>query len=359
MKLSRKSDQIISSVVAISLAVVFFVLVGLFSRQTFAQGNGSFSIGEAKYVTLYDDGDKLIIKTSATTVGEVLERAGVSLNMGDIVEPEISTEINADNYYINVYRSHPVVIRDGMSNKYLMTASYDAKTIAKEAGFTVYDGDELKRVSNGNFLELGVANVYELVRNGGRMITVEEEIPFEEETVKSYSIEPGMQEVQQLGELGLKRINYNVQYIDGVEVSRELVGEEVVKEPIARVVAVGTSRIEMNPLTPSRGVNRYTVTVNGVTVERKETYYDLPMSGVMSLVSRACGVPAVYYVRDDGVKVDSDGYVLVAAHLGRYPRCSVVETSLGPGKVYDTGAFAESNAEQFDIATDWTIRDGK
>ncbi len=94
-------------------------------------------------------------------------------------------------------------------------------------------------------------------------------------------------------------------------------------------------------------------------MERKETYYDLPMSGVMALVSGTCGVSNYYTVRADGAKMDADGYVLVAANLSRYPRCSVVETSLGPGKVYDTGGFAASNPEQFDLATDWTNRDGR
>ena len=78
------------------------------------------------------------------------------------------------------------------------------------------------------------------------------------------------------------------------------------------------------------------------------------MSGVMGM----CGGGS-YSVREDGVKVDQDGYVLVAANLSRYPRCSIVETSVGLGKVYDTGGFAASNPEQFDIATDWSNHDGR
>ena len=347
-------------VVAISVVVVFAVLLGVFSKRTFAEGeeDESYIVGEAKFVTFYDNGQKLTVKTDAGTVGEALSRMGLVVNEGDKVEPAVDAEINADNFYINIYRAHPVVIKDGVTEKYLMSASYDAREIAREAGLTVYDGDELTPVLNTDFLEMGVANVYKLTRNGGRTVTEEVEIPFAEETVKSYVLAPGTTAVQQLGEVGLKKVNYNVQYIDGVEVSREFVSEEIVKQPVARVTAVGASMIEMRPLTASMGVNRYTVTVNGTTVERKETYYDLPMSGVMALVSGTCGVPATYSVRADGAKVDADGYVLVAAHLGRYPRCSVVETSLGPGKVYDTGGFAASNPEQFDLATDWTNHNG-
>ena len=121
-----------------------------------------------------------------------------------------------------------------------------------------------------------------------------------------------------------------------------------------RIVAVGTAIKDATPLTAAMGRNRYTAKdLQGNYVERQETYYDLNMSGVMSF----CGKSG-YTVRDDGVKVDDEGYVIVAANLSRYPRCSVVETSLGLGKVYDTGTFASTNPEQFDLATDWTIRNG-
>jgi len=78
-----------------------------------------------------------------------------------------------------------------------------------------------------------------VTRNGGRTLTVEEEIPFAEETVKDANLEKGKSEVRQLGEVGTKKVYYNVQYVDNVEVSRELVGEEIVREPVSRVTAVG------------------------------------------------------------------------------------------------------------------------
>ena len=172
---------------------------------------------------------------------------------------------------------------------------------------------------------------------------------------KDYNLAPGVSEVRQLGEVGVKRTSYDVLYVDNEEVSRELVSEEVVREPVDRIVAVGVSAIERSPLTVGKGRNYYTYTKpDGTTVARQETYYDLNMSIVMG----ACG-GGDYSVREDGAKVDKDGYVLVAANLSRYPRCSVVETSLGPGKVYDTGGFAASNPEQFDLATDWTNKDGR
>ena len=50
--------------------------------------------------------------------------------------------------------------------------------------------------------------------------------------------------------------------------------------------------------------------------------------------------------------------IIVAANYGNYPKCSIVETSLGPAKVYDTGGFAARYPNGFDLATDWSIADG-
>ena len=208
--------------------------------ETFAEGaDETFETMGAKFVTFYDDGEKLTVRTEAKTVGEAIERAGILVSSGDIVEPGLEAEINADNFFINIYRARPVVVKDGVMEKYLMTASYDTKTIAREAGVTMYDGDEIALMPNENFLENGAANVYVVTRNGGRTLTIEEEIPFAEETVKDAGMEKGKSEVRQLGEVGTKKVYYNVQYVDNVEVSRELVGEEIVRQPVARVTAVG------------------------------------------------------------------------------------------------------------------------
>lgn len=83
----------------------------------------------------------------------------------------------------------------------------------------------------------------------------------------------------------------------------------------------------------------------------KETYYNLDMSGVVSIM-RGMGNTDEYWVREDGVKMLGD-YVMIAAALDIRPRGSLVETSLGMGIVCDTGGFAFSNPTQIDIAVTW------
>lgn len=106
-----------------------------------------------------------------------------------------------------------------------------------------------------------------------------------------------------------------------------------------------------NALTKAKGAQ---VFIDSSGVAHRETYYDLPMN----IVIGTCGAGGTYMIRSDGAKIDQDGYVLVAAGFSAYPRCTIVETSLGPGKVYDTGGFALRHPYGFDLATDWTNYNG-
>lgn len=117
------------------------------------------------------------------------------------------------------------------------------------------------------------------------------------------------------------------------------------KEEEKKLTVIETSYSE-NKLSKSRGA------IQGPS--GKETYYNLNMSGVVSIMRRMGFSESEYpyNVRTDGVKCLGP-YVMVAAHLGKRPRGSKVQTSLGTGLVCDTGGFAANNPTQIDIATAW------
>ncbi len=86
----------------------------------------------------------------------------------------------------------------------------------------------------------------------------------------------------------------------------------------------------------------------------KETYYNLDMSGVVSIM-RQMGYDEAnypYWVRNDGCKMLGN-YIMVAADLNLRPRGSVIECSLGTALVCDTGGFAAADPYQLDIAVTW------
>ena len=83
-------------------------------HDTYADNeSGVYLETDNHFVTFYDSGDKLTVKTTAATVKEALDRAGIIINDSDITEPSLDTTINMDNFFINIYRSHPAIVRDG------------------------------------------------------------------------------------------------------------------------------------------------------------------------------------------------------------------------------------------------------
>ena len=81
--------------------------------------------------------------------------------------------------------------------------------------------------------------------------------------------------------------------------------------------------ITSNPLNKRMGVKNYK--------GHRETYYSqkvLPGGGLK--------IPGRHVAKDGTIR-DKDGYICVSAHRNFMKRGAKVMTSLGPGKVYDTG----------------------
>ena len=127
------------------------------------------------------------------------------------------------------------------------------------------------------------------------------------------------------------------------EEERKRAEEEAARQAERAAETAASSGWNGSVLSASAGVNY------GPT--GKETYYNLPMQGVVNIM-RGMGYTGEYWVRADGAKMLGD-YVMVAANLSVYPRGTLVPTSLGMGIVCDTGGFAAGNPHQLDIATAW------
>lgn len=219
----------------IFLAFDFFMNQG----SAFADDETSVSADQSDhFVTIYDQGSVRTVKASTVTVAEVLEGAGVEISETDIIEPGLDETVSGD-YNINIYRARPAFVIDGVDRRFVMTASYDPKQIAIEAGLTVYDGDIVAREFNNNFLETGAASTYKIERNGGRTLTLEETLSYTTETRYDYNLAKGQTILEQAGSDGRRTSVYEIQFENNVEVSRELVSETVTVEPVPEIVTVG------------------------------------------------------------------------------------------------------------------------
>jgi len=363
---------------------------------------------EGKHLmTVYDRGLEKVFLSDADTIGEALKQENIELDPHDAVEPGVDQELIASDYWVNIYRARPVVVIDGSVRLKTTTPYQTADRIARDVGINLYaeDGAVLHRsddyTGEGAGLELTIERsvplqldlygkvtdirtlgktVGEMLeekniilgergrvsvdtttpisagmlvrvwREGRQTITFEEPLSYETEQIFDADRMVGYRAISTTGKNGVQAISYEIEIKDGVEVSRTEIARIITKQPVKQIEVIGI-KTNPNALTKAKGAQQFTDS-KGVT--HRETYYDLDMRRVM----QSCGQGGYYTVRIDGVKIDRDGYVLIAANYGRYPKCSIVETSVGPGKVYDTGGFAERYPDGFDIATDWTNYNG-
>ncbi len=66
------------------------------------------------------------------------------------------------------------------------------------------------------------------------------EISFDKTEIKDNNLESGKTILRTAGENGLKVVTYEVIYIDGKEIDRRSVKEEIIKEPTTQLIAIGT-----------------------------------------------------------------------------------------------------------------------
>ena len=363
--------------------------------------------GGKRLITVYDRGSEISFLTSEKTVAAALKENEIELDARDTVEPARNEELIASEYQVNIYRARPVVVVDGAKRVKVMTPFQTVKHIASDADISLYDEDVALMQRSDDFIDDGAGlqmvitraiplqldlygrvsevrtqakTVGEMLnekaitlgvngrtslplttpitagmnlrvwREGKQTLTIDQTINYDVEQVFDADREVGYRQVQTPGVAGVRSVTYEVEIKDGVEVARQEIAQIVIKSPSKELITVGV-KPGPNSLTKAKGAQYY---VDSKGISHRETYYDLNMSGVM----QSCGQGGRYTVRVDGAKVDADGYVIVAANYGNYPKCSVVETSMGPGKVYDTGGFAARHPHGFDLATDWSQADG-
>ena len=401
MKLLKHKMGIVRSISVLFAGMFLALFIGL-GHTTYAQD------ADKKLITVYDRNTQSSFLTDKKTIGEALIDKEIELDPRDTVEPSRDEELIAPDYKVNIYRARPVVVIDGTTRVKIMTPYQVSERIAKDAGITMYPEDETTIKPSDDFvgdgaglqmtidraklitldlytnktqirtqgetvgemleekgIELGMNGrvsvdvstpitegmEIRVWREGKQTIAINQPVPYETERIFDADRPIGYKAIQTPGVEGERTVTYEIEVKDGVEISRTEIANILIKPSTKQIQVLGI-KSGPNALTKSKGAQYYTDS-NGVS--HRETYYDLNMSVVMN----ACGQGGFYEVRAaDGIKVDRDGYVIIAANYGRYPRCSVVETSVGPGKVYDTGGFAVKHPDGFDIATDWTNNNG-
>ncbi len=179
---------------------------------------------------------EVLLRTRASTVGEVLDEAGVLLGERDDCEPRPQSPVQ-DGMRISVVRAEPRFVEIGDSIITVLTPSGSTPDILGLAGILPGPDDI---VTPGPDEDVPAGGVIRVVRVGFGEEYSEVPLPFQTEYRSDQSLEAGFTRVYRVGVNGITRVSYSVRFEDGVEVKRDEVRRATVKEPVDQIILRGT-----------------------------------------------------------------------------------------------------------------------
>ena len=278
---------------------VFILLVGGFLAFAVSTRGHTITSPDTRIVIISYDGHVDTVPTKITTVGALVSKLQIPINKGDVIEPSTSTPILQDDFRINIYRARPIEIVDGDQHTFSYSAATTTRSIAQQAGVTVYPEDNLNLIPTQNFLTdqaigerividralpvnvnifgtqtlirthattvgalltekhitlakddsvvpaaatplSSASNVF-LIHKGTQIVTQTQVIPMPVQVIEDGNLAYGTSAVRQQGSNGSQVSTYQVNTQNGVEVSRTLLSNVVTVQPVTQIEAQGTS----------------------------------------------------------------------------------------------------------------------
>lgn len=175
-----------------------------------------------------------VILYGSETTQQALQKAGVELDDGDIVNVPLSEELS-DGATVSVTRQHDVHI---MVDGGLVSTTVAAGTVEEaltQAGVSVGEDDIVSPSLNA---PAGDGMIVTVKRVTYREVTAIEEIPYTTVTEESDSVSLGSFRVTTVGETGEREVTSREMLIDGIVHERETLESAILKQPVAEVKLV-------------------------------------------------------------------------------------------------------------------------
>ena len=269
-------------------------------------------ITRAKTITI-DTGDGKQAKAllAKGTVQKALDKAGVKLGTEDAIDTPLDTAIKGD-MAVKITRAKKIQIKAKAGDKTVMLATGTVKDALDKSGLKYDTEDEISpsletKISDGMTIKL--------VRLNTKVHTRTVKIAFQTIQKKSNRVERGTTDVSQKGQEGVRTIKEKVVYKDGKEVKRVEISNEVTKQPVNKIVLIGTGppmnpAIKGLPETPTSKMIIRKVTVDQITAYthtgRRTATGKWPKVGMCAVNRRIFPYGTMFYVPGYGYAVAED-----------------------------------------------------
>jgi len=219
-----------------------------------AAGLYTLQVRRAVTVDIFQpDGETQSIQTSAHTVGQALEEAGISLYATDRLSPPAETPLTQD-IQVTYQPARPLSITaDGQTIQVRSAAETVGQALA-DAGIPLQGLDYSLPSDSESIPENGQIRV---IRVQEVVALTQKTLPYTSDFQPTADLELDQQAIIQVGENGLSISRVRVRYEDGLEVSRQTEGESVVRPPQDEVVGYGTRIVIRTTQTPDGPIEYY------------------------------------------------------------------------------------------------------
>ncbi|WP_249313353.1 G5 and 3D domain-containing protein [Lederbergia citrea] len=305
--------------------------------------------GTKKTVALTVDGEKMVVKTHADTIGEILKDLQVSVNKDDFLSHPVDTlvknklnvvfepakmvivkdgeteesvwttthtvdeflkdqeiainvhdKINftldepiSENQKLVIDRAFPLVLKNGKKKENVWATSTTVADFLKQQGVKLGKLDKVKPDLSDNVEPNGVIKI---VRVEKVTDVVEEPIDFAVVTKKDSNMSQGAEKVVQEGKEGLLKKEFEITKENGKEVTRRLVKETTVRESQNKIVSVGTkvlvAQVSRGKSTTATGSSENDASIGGKEMYVNATAYTAYCNGCSGITATGINLRA-------------------------------------------------------------------
>jgi len=204
----------------------------------------------AKQIVIVDgDASEKEVITFKRYVGEILDEEGIVLGTHDDINVSDEEKLR-DGMKIEIYRAFNVSVTEKGKTTVHIATRRTVGEILNELGYNAKETDKTTPAYTATVSEFDEIT---LIRTKEETVDVVEEIPYESTRRENKALATGKQRVVTKGKPGEKKVSYKVYYEDGVEVSREVIEEEVISEAVAEITEIG----------PKKTIDSYTIASAG------------------------------------------------------------------------------------------------
>lgn len=230
--------------------------------------------GRQKTVTLAYDGKTEVISTYKGTIGDLFEGKEIALDEKDKVSHQLNSKLE-DDMTISIKRAVPIKIVEAGKPREIKTTASTVSQMLKEENIKIGSVD---KINPGVTQEIKKDMAINITRVTQKLETINQVIPFNTKKEVSKSLSPGKTDVVTPGTNGRKEIVVKTVFENGKQVSKEQIQEKIACKPVHKVVAVGAEKPKPAKvvLTASRGGRAlsYSKVMNMVSTAYSHAPYD-------------------------------------------------------------------------------------